>query len=91
MYADSFFQKLGETLNYKFLIGFIFIRLLGTLIEKLLIPLVYIYIIDEDKLNKTNITVNNREIQLGALLREIAFTALVVIGYVIFLKSTKQI
>lgn len=91
MYTDIFLQKLGETLNYKFIIAFIFIRLTAAFIEKLLIPLVYIYIIDEATLNKSNITINNHEIQLGALLREIAFAVIVVIGYAIFLKTTKQI
>lgn len=57
----SFNELLLKSINFQIILGLLAFRVVSTLIEKVLFPLINIYLLDEDIFRKMNIFINKDE------------------------------
>lgn len=54
----SFTEKLKQSINFQIVLGLLAFRVVSTLIDKVIFPLVNIYLLDEDIFRRLNIFIN---------------------------------
>ena len=56
--SSAFYDKLKQSINFQVVLGLLAYRVVSTFIEKVLFPLINIYLLDEDIFRKLNIFIN---------------------------------
>lgn len=54
----NFIDSMKQSINFQVILGLLAFRVVSTLIEKVILPLVNIYLLDEDIFRKFNIFIN---------------------------------